>query len=157
MPDIGDGNPMPDSCELLVVVCGLPRSGNHLIRDVLRKAGVQALINHGWAPGLMGYAQRSMDVRLVHPVRDLWCWEQSVAKVPGCMVRDSHGGHDAARLIHSQAVGEAACVWPMISVSYEAIVQEPETQFNMLFEWLNMDAEPVLPAIYDANEPYYDR
>ena len=152
-----DGNPMPATGDLLVVVCGLPRSGNHLIRDVMRTAGVKAEINHGWPPGLMGYAQRTSDVRLVHIVRDLWCWEQAVNKVPGCVPEYQTGDYDHARWMHSKGVAEAACLWPLIGMSYEAIVLEPEAQFNMLFEWLSLDAEPELPAIYDGNEKYYER
>lgn len=162
-----------------VLMCGLPGSGNGILMRCLAKNGVRSFQDHcdgailagGHPPtdGLEAIFKRAIDkgydplVFVIVPVRAAVYQRASVRRrwdERGGYPPLKHLGGDwvhwelicrrrLARFVHEHGL-------PLLLVSYEGFVQDPEATATVMLEFLGLDGkDPKLPeTIVDGNEKY---
>jgi len=117
-----------------VAVCGLPRSGNRLLRDLLLHHGHDADVRHF---GMSKAFRTGGDQEVaVWPIRAFGYWSRSIERdwdlLPKPHAMGQHYTEAAARelvRIHEERTFERvkALGIGVLRVSYEAIVKDPDT------------------------------
>ena len=153
----------------MILVSGLPSSGNHLLlthieRGVLAKGEPEAVqIWHGDNKRPNLNREKGERLVMVVPVRDESMRAASVEK------RIKHGGHFPTDVYtcrrHTMSLVVAEGI-PVYFVSYEGLLQNPDGLGQHLFEWLELPwvpwpekadptaAQPHQGGLYDANKPH---
>lgn len=143
------------------VVCGLPFSGNRLVRDLCKKAGVQAYVWHGSPyPAVDGpKGNKRAGCRAIIPVRDpLIQFSATVARLKR---GENHPLADEQDFRADVIAGLAGI--PTVIISYRSIVDDPIGTGRHLWHHLGVEPPPDASVedlwgqeIYDGDLKYQE-
>lgn len=132
-----------------VLVCGLPGSGNRLLKRLLKKAGADAHVYHGIAGhdilyGALDKADDKQPLRAIIPVRHFHAscnsWPINERRADECM------------MITMQVLAERGIRTRLIS--YESLFLYPEQTCQQLLTWLRLPDTPWPDVPRDENHKW---
>lgn len=144
-----------------VYICGVPSSGNRLLKELLRDPNVLVpQIKHWGEGGLRGEVEgdlrNGLDPRVVLLTRDTDCLKQSLSKHYVNWAKGTHErwkSLDQVIATHWQntmrVVAETGV--PVTVVTYEQLVADPEAVIRRLTGWLGLPYKGLRQEVRDEN------
>lgn len=125
---------------MFVVICGLPGSGNRLLKALVQAAGGDAIVRHGntGAKYLCKAFRNHSDCRAIIPVRH---WRAETASNP--WAKSERQKDDCVREVIRALAGHPDV--PVRMIGYEALFLYPEQSKYDLLSWLGLDPLTAWP------------
>lgn len=143
---------------LVVVVAGMPASGNRIIRALVEQNTRVAFchIHHcgEFAKYVLPWRTKGMQVRIIMPVR-----EPAVHELASARYLAAQGAPYAeCKARHYEKTMEAAADFhiPVLPVRYRAIVEDPRLMGARIMGWLGLEFVGWPEPVYDGDKKYLE-
>ena len=135
---------MPARTDKVVLVCGLPGSGNRMIRDYVRSLGIRSAVWHG---------ERYQDG---HPVKHLPGCEgakfYAIMPIRAAAARKLSHGKSEEYLCYRPNVLDWAARHPFLILSYEGFCMDPETACKEIAQLIGEKYRPCPFEVYGGTQ-----
>jgi len=139
---------------LAVALCGMPSSGNRLLRGMLRHHGILAEVKH-WGEFedlAMGWQRDGLTVAAVMPVRD-----EAISRASCARFWTAEQSHDEEQRRHYAETLRVCAELriPLLPVSYGQIVRNPNGIGRHILTWLGQPFVGWNTVVVDGDAKYH--